>query len=49
MIRLIDKLFCTHNWTVLDKIQVLSDIGDEYILVLLACKKCGKIKKVKVR
>lgn len=45
---LIDKLFCMHNWTMLDKFQVSSDIGDEYVLVLLSCTKCGKIKKIKM-
>ena len=46
---LINHILCSHNWTVLNKTVVYSDIGNDYIILILSCDKCGKIKKIKIQ
>lgn len=51
---LFEKLFCMHDWTELESviIHAKSQITGERLkkgkIIILKCKKCGKIKKVKL-
>ena len=47
--KVIDHLCCSHDWQIFNKTTVYSDIGSSYIVYALVCKKCGKIKKLKIK
>ena len=48
--KLIDKLFCCHEWQELKRLRYFFDDDDDLpytITYVYKCNKCGKIKKVK--
>lgn len=49
--KLIEKLTCPHPWETFDKVNVYgSNVRGlpTYVIYILKCPKCGKIKKIKV-
>ena len=49
--RIFDKLLCCHDYEVVRDIRVFENETDTrsiYRKILLVCKKCGKIKKMKM-
>lgn len=38
---LIKKLFCLHDWEIIESISPFSNVK----IILLSCKKCGKLTK----
>ena len=51
LVQIIEKWICKHEWETFQKSTVYSECNDvipirfEFILI---CKKCGKIKKIKL-
>ncbi len=50
MSKIIDKLFCCHEWETIKEAEFYEDGYDSpsYTTLLLCCKKCGKLKKVRL-
>ena len=46
LIKLVEKLGCTHEWKEIKEFTVHSDFGT-YYKFLFVCKKCGKLKWIK--
>ena len=40
---------CNHSWRALSKTNIYCEFGWEKTILFLACDKCGKIKKVKIK
>ena len=49
MQNLFNKFFCCHSWALIQKI-IVEDGEDSWIktILILSCRKCGKIKKIKL-
>ena len=45
--KLLEKWLCKHTWK-LSETNVVYSISGEHCIYIFICKKCGKIKKVKV-
>ena len=44
------KFLCLHDWEYVDSVQTVNNIfGIERLVFIVICRKCGKIKKIKVR
>lgn len=44
------KFLCLHDWEHVDTVQTVNNIfGIERLVFIVICRKCGKIKKIKVR
>ena len=39
---------CPHKWKTINAACISSNLFGDKILLLLACEKCGKIKKIKI-
>lgn len=43
------KIFCKHRWRILNKTVLKDSLGWKKTIYVLVCKKCGKVKKVKIK
>lgn len=43
------KFLCLHDWEHVDTVQTANIFGIERLVFIVICRKCGKIKKIKVR
>ena len=43
------KFLCCHDWEHVETVHTSNVFGIENMIYIVVCKKCGKIKKVKVR
>ena len=43
------KIFCKHRWRILNKTVLKDSLGWRKTIYVLVCKKCGKVKKVKIK
>ena len=46
--RLLEKWSCCHEWETYSQQEYINDYGESWIQATLICKKCGKIKQIKL-
>lgn len=46
--QILEKFACKHDWYVHEETHVMTDWGESYYRQTLICRKCGKIKSIKL-
>jgi len=59
MLTILGGLFCKHNWKIISENEIDEDFSDGWKhtytrwqtvkIIIVTCKKCGNLKKIKLR